>query len=77
MVEADGWLLGEFGGTIGRGSEAWSGVGLLKEEEKNLLGISEGKGEGFGWGMLWNGGLSPGCQEGHSGSLLLLSLFWN
>ena len=54
MVKEDGWLLGEFGGAIGRGMKARKGVGLLEKEEEGLLWISEGKGEGFGWGRLWN-----------------------
>ena len=48
MVKEDGWLLGEFGGAIGRSSEAGNGFGLLGKEEDGLLWISEGKGEGLG-----------------------------
>ena len=52
MVEDEGWLLGEFGGTIGREMKARKGVVLLEKEEDGLVGISEGKGEGLGVGML-------------------------
>ena len=45
-------MLGEFGGLIGRGMKAWSGVGLLKKEEKDLLKIEEGIGEGSDVGFL-------------------------
>ena len=51
-MEDEGWLLGEFGGTIGGEMKAWKGVVLLEKEEDRLVGISEGKGEGFGVGML-------------------------
>ena len=70
-------MLGEFGGSIGRGSEARKGAGLLEKEEEDLLWISEEKGEGLGVGILWDLGFSPGCQGGLSGSLLLLSLLWS
>ena len=38
-------------------------------EEESLLKISEEKEENFRWGLLWDPGLSPGCQ----GSLKLYS----
>ena len=48
IVEDEGWLLGEFGGAIGRGSKAWSGVGLLEKKGEDLLWISDEKGEELG-----------------------------
>ena len=77
MVKEDGWLLGEFGGAIGRGMKARKGVGLLEKEEEGLLWISEGKGEGFGWGRLWNWWPLSGMPRTPSDSLFLLSPFWN
>ena len=70
-------MLGEFGRLNGRELRAWNGFGSLEKKEDDLLGISEGKGEGLGVGMLWDLGFSPGCQGRLSGSLLLLSLLWN
>ena len=62
-------MLGEFGGTIGREMKARKGVVLLEKEEDGLVGISEGKGEGLGVGMLWDWDLSPGCQGLSSSAL--------
>ena len=66
-----GWLLGELGGVIGRGSEAEKGGGLLEKKEGVLLNSEGGIGERIAGGRPWNWALSLRDAQAHSQALSL------
>ena len=54
-------MLGEFGGVIGRSSEAGKDAGLWEKGEEDFLNFGKETGEVSGVGMVWDLGFSPGC----------------
>ena len=69
-------LLGEFGGSIGRGIGTWTGFGLLEKEGEVLLKSEEEKWRIFSGVMLWNWGALSGTQRWLSDTPSGHTLFW-